>query len=427
MSSAATPLPQPPARLIRARTVLPVIGPPIEDGAVLIANGRIVALDHRKTLRPPPGTASEDLGDCVLLPGLINAHCHLDYTNMAGQVSPPPSFSDWIKALLALKAHWTYSDYSFSWLQGARMLLRHGTTTVADIEAVPELLPEVLAATPLRLCTLLEMTGVRGRRTAMSILQEAADRIESLPAHLKWAGLSPHAPYSTTPELLRLSGQIAQKHGWLLATHVAESNEEFEMFMHRSGPMFDWLKSQRDVTDCGVGSPIHHLAGQGLLGRNLLAVHVNYLADGDAQQLAETGTTVVHCPRSHAYFKHQPFPRARLAKAGVRVCLGTDSLASVLPNPGTEIALDLFAEMRQLIKNEPSLSPESIVQMATVEGAAALGKAGLLGQLSAGALADLIALPFAGRTKEIHEAVLHHFGPVSRVMIGGNWIPQPSP
>jgi cytosine/adenosine deaminase-related metal-dependent hydrolase len=397
----------------------------LEDGAVLVTGNRVAGIDRWSVMRALAGVETMDLGDMVLLPGLINAHCHLDYTNMAGQINPPAWFSDWIKALLALKAHWTYSDFSLSWLRGARMLLSHGTTTVVDIEAVPELLPEVLTATPLRVCTLLEMTGVRSRRPAEAILQEVLDQIQAIPPNLNWAGLSPHAPYSTSPELLRRSAEVARLPQWPLATHVAESREEFDMFSHGTGAMFEWLKSQRDMSDCGQGSPLAHLDKQGMLGENFLAVHANYLAEGDVGRLSRSRSSVVHCPRSHAYFGHHPFPLAELARAGVNICLGTDSLASVRVNPGTETVLDLFSEMRQFAGHKSKPSAESLVQMVTTNAARALRRAGQLGQISKGSLADLIAIPFHGSGAKVYDAVVAHAGPVSGVMIDGRWVVHP--
>ena len=104
----------------------------------------------------PVGEPVVDLGETVLLPGLVNAHCHLDYTDMAGEIAPTRFFTDWIKTITAAKAGKIYADFAQSWLRGAQMLLRTGTTTVADIEAVPELLPEVWRATPLRVFSFLE-------------------------------------------------------------------------------------------------------------------------------------------------------------------------------------------------------------------------------------------------------------------------------
>src|SRR6266516_1763479 len=120
------------------------------------------------------------------------------------------------------------------------MLLRSGTTTVGDIEALPELLPEVWDATPLRVISFLEMTGVRSRRDPELILQDALARIEALPHRRCAAALSPHAPYSTPPRLLRLAAAAARQRKLRVATHVAESATEFEMFRHGRGEMFDW-------------------------------------------------------------------------------------------------------------------------------------------------------------------------------------------
>ena len=413
--------------ILRARTLLPVTLPPIEDGAVGVSEQRILAVGRWKDLRRQFTGATTDLGEVLLLPGLVNAHCHLDYTDMAGQLAPPKLFPDWIKGLLALKTHWSYSDYAQSWLRGAQMLLGHGVTTVADIEAVPELLPDVWAATPLRVHSYLEMTGVKSRRPARQVLQAAIDKIESLPAAQGSPGLSPHAPYSTTPELLRLSAKAARKKRWRLTMHVAESEPEFDMFQSRRGPLFAWLKNQRDMADCGHGSPVQHLDKHWLLSDRLLAVHVNYLGLHDAALLGQRKVSVAHCPRSHRYFQHQPFPRRELMASGVNVCLGTDSLASVRKERGEPLELNLFAEMRAFAEANPGSPPASILQMATINGAHALGLEGKIGELSPGAQADLIALPFSGRLSQAYEAVLRHAGPVPRVMIGGRWVVGQAP
>jgi len=126
--------------LFRARVVLPVSQPPIREGAVLVSGERIAAVGRWRDLSAHNRRQTIDLGEAVLMPGLVNAHCHLDYTDMAGQFPPPKVFSDWLKLITETKAGWSYSDYAQSWLNGARMLVRTGTTSVADIEAVPELL-----------------------------------------------------------------------------------------------------------------------------------------------------------------------------------------------------------------------------------------------------------------------------------------------
>ena len=414
--------------ILRARTILSLTAPPLEDGAVFIEGHRIRSISAWKTLRPSAKTKVCDLGEVILLPGLINAHCHLDYTDMAGQLPAPKTFVDWIGHITAAKTGWSYSDYARSWLHGAHQLIKTGTTTVADIEAMPDLLPEVWDATPLRVFSFLEMTGIRSKRPPKEILAATLAQISDLKHPRNRAMLSPHAPYSTLPELLRLTAKTIRKRQWQACIHVAESIEEFAMFQQAKGRMHDWLtRNERDNSDCGLGSPVAHLARQKLLGENVLAIHVNCLAPGDATLLGKNKTHVVHCPRSHDYFRHPKFEREKLVRAGVNVCLGTDSLATTRKVGKTKPELDMFAEMRALAQSDKGISPEAILRMATVNGARALGLAGKAGELSKNSFADLIALPFSGKASRAYDAVLAHSGNVAASMIAGRWvIPPPS-
>jgi aminodeoxyfutalosine deaminase len=412
--------------LLRARIVLPVARPPIADGAVLISENRIAAVGRWRDLSRAAVVPATDLGPVILLPGLVNAHCHLDYTDMSGQPAPT-HFPDWIKGLLARKAAASYGDYAQAWLRGAAMLVRTGVTTVGDIEAVPELLPDVWSSTPLRVASFLEMTGVRSGRNPGAIVQEAAAKIAVLRPGRGFAGLSPHAIYSTTPELLRTTAQLSLQCGWRVTMHVAESIDEFEMCVHRRGLFYDWLQSQRDMSDCGHGTPMQQVCRCGLLGERFLAIHANYLQAGDIEALAQTQSSVVHCPRSHEYFRHQAFPYQELAVAGVNVCLGTDSLASVTPSrpPGPE--LNLFTEMQTFAKANPAVAPGEILRMATQNGARALGLQGSAGEITENVFADLITIPFSGRLKEAESAVIGHCGDVAASMIDGEWVEDPAP
>ena len=412
--------------ILRARLILPITAPPIEDGAVFIEGQRIRAVLPYADL---PATAQKkvlDLGEVILLPGLINAHCHLDYTDMAGQLPPPKTFTDWIGAITAMKGSWSYSDFAHSWLHGAQQLLKTGTTTVADIEALPELLSEVWDSTPLRVISFLEMTGIKSGRPPKDILAEALKTMGAMHHPHHRVGLSPHAPYSTRAELLQLTARVSRQRKIPVSIHVAESVQEFEMFHYAKGAMHDWLaRNARDNSDCGHGSPIAHLARNRLLGEHVLAIHVNYLARGDATLLAKNHTHVVHCPRSHDYFKHVPFEHERLANAGVNICLGTDSLATVRKTGRHKPELDMFAEMRMLASRDKNISAREIVQMATVNGARALGLAKLAGELAKNAHADVIAIPFRGKTAEVWEGVVEHTGDVSASLIGGRWALPP--
>lgn len=411
--------------LLRARIVLPVSKPPIEDGAVRISGGRITFAGRWKDVPSSERTEVFDLGEVILLPGLINAHCHLDYTHMAGLIPQPRDFSHWIKSIVALKGSWSAEEFKASWLTGAEALLRGGVTTVADVEALPELIPALWQTTPLRVISFRELIHFRDPRGAREMVNKAVAEWANLPDTSDRVGLSPHAPYTTSAELLRVAAQEARRRRWRLTTHVAESEAEYEMFVSRCGLLHEWLKSQRDMSDCGLGSPVQHLDRCGYLGEDLLAVHANYLWMGDADLLARHRVSVVHCPRSHAYFGHRRFPREQLVETGVNVCLGTDSMATVIIEPGSLTELSLFSEMRALAGQLRAPSPEFIVNMATLNGARALGWQGELGELVPGARADLITIPFNETPQDVWAAVVHHSGPVKVSMMDGRWVIPP--
>jgi cytosine/adenosine deaminase-related metal-dependent hydrolase len=176
------------------------------------------------------------------------------------------------------------------------------------------------------------------------------------------------------------------------------------------------------MSDCGLGTPLAQAARCGLLGPNFLAIHANYLEASDIAALGDSRSSVVHCPRSHAYFRHQPFPFRALSAAGVNVCLGTDSLASVKTTARAKPELDMFAEMRAFTVAHPEVPPSEILRLATQAGARALGWQDRIGGLFPQALADLITIPFQGRREDAYAAVTRHSGPISASMIDGQWI-----
>lgn len=409
--------------LLRSRVVLPMSHPAIANGAVAVSGKRLRAVGRWESLRKEfPRAHVQDLGEVVLLPGLINAHCHLEYTDLAGEFLPPRHFSDWLKLIVTAKGIRSDDDFAAAWQSGAQQLLRTGTTTVADIVALPSIQPQ---PTPLRIFSFLEMTGVRSKQPPAQIVTAAATKIKFLRAKGRLAGFSPHAPYSTTPELIRRTAQAARRHRWRVTTHVAESPEEFEMFSAARGKMFDWLGGQRDCADCGHGSPLQHLAKAGLLSANFLAIHVNCLAPGDAALLGRAHSSVVHTPRSHTFFGHPKFPFKELTAAGVNVCLGTDSLASIEGRGKKPPELDMFAELRAFARKNPGTPAGTILGLATLNGAQALGLNGKIGALTKGAFADLIALPGREKLADVPEAVLHHRGEVAASMINGTWAMAP--
>ena len=402
--------------IVRARTVVTLDGPPIENGAVAIEDNRIVAVGTLPDLQWLSDGEVVDLGEQVLLPGLINAHCHLDYSMMRLAISAPKSFTAWVQRINALKRSLDSNDYLAAVQRGFRELRKWGTTSVGNIEAFPELMTR-LPPSPLRTWWFYEMIDIRHRITtddvvagALSFFQHRANSLDSF-------GLSPHAPYTASLNLYQLANACAAPFSMALTTHLAESAEEFEMFRSARGPLYDFMNSlQRPMGDCGKQTPFAHLWQNGAIDARWLLTHVNTLNEEDFLILGElprgAGPPIIHCPGSHRYFSHPPFPAKRLHDLGVNLCLGTDSLASTN-------SLSLFDEMRLMRETQPWLRPEQVLRMVTVNPARALRRKGQLGQITPGALADLIALPASGSLEIVHEEIVEHTAPISWTMIDG--------
>lgn len=399
--------------IYRAKTLVTMDGPPVDDGAVAVAGERIMAAGRFAEVRAQGGTVN-DLGDVVLLPGLINAHCHLDFTALCGKIAPQRSFADWILQINGLRRDFSDEDFLESIARGFEEAQRWGTTTLANIESMPALLSR-MAPPPLRTWWFAELIDIRPRLSAKEMV---ADSLTSFRDKQDWRGgfgLSPHAPYTASAKLTRLAASAARQGDLLLATHLAESQEEMEMFRDGRGPLFELLQSLgRPMDDCGAGkTPLAVMLERETIDERWILVHLNELTEEDFARLKKGPRFhIAHCPRSSRYFRHAPFALRRLAELGFNICLGTDSLAS-------NSSLSLFAEMRTVREANPNLPPEAILEMATVNGARALLQEGALGRIRTGFLADLIALPIANPGNDVFSAVISWDETVPWMMLAG--------
>jgi cytosine/adenosine deaminase-related metal-dependent hydrolase len=404
--------------IIRARVVVTMDGPPIEDGAVAISGDRIIDVGKFAEVEGRNPGEVLDLGDQALLPGLINAHCHLEYTCLRGKIPRQDSFTDWVRTINAEKAKLSAEDYLASIREGFAEVKRYGTTTIANLEAFPELIAKI--EEPIRTWWFAELIDVREPRRAKEIVDVAVDSVK---AAKNW-GLAPHAPFTASAALYRYAYDVGGRENVLLTTHLAESHEELSMFCDASGPLFDFMREiGRDMNDCGRTTPLSLFSkilgapGGRALPRNdkeWLVAHLNEVTEGDFD-LLEIWTDrlhVVHCPRSHQYFGHSPFQFEKLSSLGFNICLGTDSLAS-------NYDLSLFGEMRAFQRNWPRVSPEEILSMVTVNPAQALGKPYVIGRIRQNYFADLLAIPFGGSRKNLFDALVAHEDSVLWIMIGG--------
>jgi cytosine/adenosine deaminase-related metal-dependent hydrolase len=396
--------------IVRARIVVTMDGPPIETGAVRVTGNRIIEVGNFSDV-DFANDEVVDLGEQVLLPGLINAHCHLDYTCLRGKIPPQKSFTDWIRAINAEKGNLTAEDYVGSINAGFLEAKQFGTTTIANLTAFPELIAKVNP--PIRTWWFAELIDVREPERANEIVESATDSLKRVE---NW-GLAPHAPFTASETLFRDCQEIALRENILLTTHLAESREEMEMFRDASGPLYQFLKEiGREMTDCGDDTPLRRFLRR--LGEASLAgwivAHLNELSKSDFDLLREVRHefSIAHCPRSHAYFRHVAFQFEKLQR--FNVCLGTDSLAS-------NDDLSLFAEMRAFQKEFPKVPSERILEMVTINPARALRRENELGKIERGFLADMIALPFT-TSENVYQTILNFAAKVPWIMLHGKTV-----
>ena len=237
--------------IIRARIVVTMCGAPIENGAVAVSGNRIVDVGRFDDVKARNAGNTVDLGEQVLLPGLINAHCHLDYTCLRGKIPPQKSFTDWIRAINAEKSELSPKDYVASINDGFEEAKRFGTTAIANLTGFPELISQVQP--PIRTWWFAELIDIRAPERANELVDSA---IEALKQTSDW-GLAPHALFTASKDLFRRCEEIAQQEHILLTTHLAESREEMEMFRDASGPLYEFMKSiGRSMDDCGNETPL---------------------------------------------------------------------------------------------------------------------------------------------------------------------------
>jgi aminodeoxyfutalosine deaminase len=396
--------------IIRARAVVTMDGAPIENGAVAVSGDRIVDVGKFDQVKTRNSGTMVDLGEQALLPGLINAHCHLDYTCLRGKIPRQKSFTDWIRLINAEKSKLSPQDYVASINEGFAEAKRFGTTTIANLTAFPELIRQLPDA-PIRTWWFAELIDVRLPDRTNELVDSA---IESLKPTQHY-GLAPHALFTASKKLYQRCEQAGED--VLLTTHLAESREEMEMFRDASGPLYQFMKSiGRDMGDCGDGTPLGLFlgapGGRGLPEHWIIA-HLNELTESDFRLLEKSKPKfhVVHSPHSHEYFGHGRFLFKRLHALGFNVCLGTDSLAS-------NDSLSLFAEMRAFQRSEPDISPKKIFDMVTVNPAAALRQQKWLGRIRPGFRADLIAIPCT-EDDDLFAEVAAFDGEIKWMMVNG--------
>ncbi len=384
--------------------------PLIPDAAVWIQGEKIRWAGPRQDLPAEAKSDPEkfDLENTLLIPGMINAHAHLELTDLKG-LPYPGSFSKWIRAILAAREISREHPEKSGIAQGVKQLLSGGTTTVADHIGVTGDLTGLLKS-PLRGIAFVEVLGVNPE-VAWDIL-EAALLLEEEFGNFspRWKVVpSPHSVHALHPDVLE---SLLHRPHPLFSIHLAESEEEADYFEKKSGPLFKLIAERGSALQRQEASGLKEIQRAGRKDSRVLVIHGNYLDEAELRWLAETNSSVVHCPLSHRYFSHRPFPMERFLDLNINLALGTDSLASAA-------SLSMFDVLRTLEGNFPGLDRERIFAMATLGGAKALKMENEIGVLAPGMLADLVGVPFLNGPDEA--AAIFQAEDVNLSMIGGKF------
>ena len=377
-----------------ASWVLPICSPPIRDGVVAV-DGSLIT--HVGTIDDAPPGADEQLGDVVLMPGLVNAHCHLELTAMRGFLEDL-DFQRWIlrltnarRAILDDRALLDSARY------GIEEGIRAGITSYADT-CSSGVVMQAMRDAGVRGVMYQEVFGPDPAQCEQSIagLREKVSSLRYLETPLVRVGVSPHAPYTVSDDLFRATAALAREMSLPMAVHIAESELEYQYVVHASGSFADGLRRRGIPVSSRAPSPVQLLESLGVLERRPLLIHCVRVDQRDVASIAGSQSSVAHCPASNAKLGHGIAPLDELLAAGVAIGLGSDSMAS-------NNRMDILEEARlALLTQRARLGsfemPEAVdvLELATVGGAHAIGVDSVVGTLEAGKQADLAAFSLDG-------------------------------
>jgi len=376
-------------KALTASFILPISSQPIQDGAVVIDDSKIVAVGKKEEiLSKHPQIEVEDFA--VLMPGLINAHTHLDLLFFE-----TASHTDFFSRLLAswdYRKNLTPANRRSSIEEGVRQLLRSGTTCVGDAGRYAGVVPQA-ANSPIRMALFPELLTGGGEGTPESY-ETAFSEVEEIlgtKSNRLTAGIAPYAAYTLSRHLLKIIGRQAQQAGIPVKIHAAETFSEMQFFYESTGEIADKLFKEIGWKEVlpppHRKTPVQYLASIGFLDNGPTLIGCNHLSDPDIETLARTGAKIVHSPRANAHLKLGHPPIKKIMAAGIPFALGTDGTGSLH-------SLSLWDEMRHVQNHYEGDAPnaETFLAVATLGGAKALGLEDRTGSLEAGKRADLIAV-----------------------------------
>jgi 5-methylthioadenosine/S-adenosylhomocysteine deaminase len=394
---------QPITKVLCARWVLPIAFPVIEDGAVAVRGDVIEAVGAASELRERyPDAAIDDFGEAAIMPGLINAHSHLELTAMRGFLDADDlNFTAWLEKLTRARAdRMADDDVAVSVAWGVMEAIRAGVTTVGDASTNGLIAARVLRETGMRGTVYQESFGPDPRvaRERLDQLRGILELLRAESSPLVTIGVSPHAPYSVSAPQLSLIAELALAEQLPLMMHAGESADETLFMRAGSGRFADGLRRRQIEWEVAGVSTIEHLERTGLLRAKPLLAHCITVDADDIALIKLSGSRIVHCPKSNAKLGHSVAPLADFVTNDLAVGLGSDSVAS-------NNLCDLFEEARfallQSRVRERGTDKAGLVDaglmlsMMTLGGASALGIDDQVGSLEPGKQADLAVVNLA--------------------------------
>ena len=384
----------------RVAWLLPISQPPIRDAWLRTDRGRVVAFGHS---RPGDRTAPDeiDLGEVAVLPGLVNAHTHLELSWMRGRITGADDFPQWIRSVIALLRNGRPGPEETMRAVGEAVdeSQAFGTAVIGDVSNT---LASTAALTERAMPAVVfhELLGFPSA-DAPRILSEALERLEKLPTDsLVRHTLAAHAPYSVSPALFGAIRTVLQQTPFArTSVHLGESEAESEFLQSGTGPWRDLLEGLRAWDPAWVPpecNPIEYVDRMGFLDERVLVVHGVHFGAPEIERVAASGATLITCPRGNIRTRAGSPPIAEFFEGGARVAVGTDSLASV-PD------LNVFAEIAEMRRLAPEVPARVLLECATFNGARALGFDADFGTIEAGKRDRLVAVALDGFVSNVEE------------------------
>jgi cytosine/adenosine deaminase-related metal-dependent hydrolase len=394
--------------VVAPKWLVPVSSSPIRDGYLVIGGSKIL---HVGAELPPQFASIRriNLPRVAIAPGLINAHCHLEFSDLTQPIPAGPTFPDWIKRLIAFRTAQSESaphlmDNRKAAIEaGLRESYSHGVRWIVDMTTQPwdpvwcqtafstTSFANNVFPTVVQPC--IEMLDVTEPRAEQSnaFLQKHLHAPTTLGAMR--CGLAPHASYTASTEMTRRMSELSRSESRLISMHLAESEDEMAWMRSHSGPFKAFLQAILQPSYLPKLGSIDDRLESLRLGWRSLVAHANFLSDSQVRFIAENALNmaIVHCPRTHQFFGHQhpdgpSYPLAERLALGAVHLIGTDSRAS---NPD----LNLWAEAQTIRATHPEVSSQRILRMLTCDAAAFLSvPAEDYGALRVGSPAALTAI-----------------------------------